>query len=82
MTRGFEVASGEARIVGAAESEYTRHPAAGVSTEGLLADAYLRVLRNAGIERSAVDGLGVASFSLVPDHASTWPGGWGCGSAG
>ena len=59
----------EARIVGAAEVPYTRHPADDVSTESLLADAFVRVLADAGIERSAVDGLGVASFMLPPDRA-------------
>ena len=59
----------EVRIVGAAEVPYTRHPADDVSTESLLADAFVRVLADAGIERSAVDGLGVASFMLPPDRA-------------
>jgi acetyl-CoA acetyltransferase len=59
-----------ARIVAAAESPYTRHPPAGTTTEQLLADAFLRVLADAGIERDAVDGLGVASFTLAPDHVA------------
>jgi acetyl-CoA acetyltransferase len=59
----------EAVIAAAAESPYTRHPGPGVTTETLLADALLRVLDRAGIERDAVDGLGVASFTLRPDHA-------------
>ena len=58
-----------ARIVGAAESPYSRHPTDGVTTERLLADAFLRVLADAGIEWNAVDGLGVASFTLAPDRA-------------
>lgn len=58
-----------ARIVGAAESPYTRHPADDVTTESLLADAFVRVLAEAEIERSDVDGLGVASFTLSPDRA-------------
>jgi acetyl-CoA acetyltransferase len=58
-----------ARIVAAAESPYTRHPATGISTESLLADAFGRALAAAGIERQEVDGLGVASFTLAPDRA-------------
>jgi acetyl-CoA acetyltransferase len=57
-----------ARIVAAAESPYTRHPSGDATTEQLLADAFLRVLASAGIARDAVDGLGVASFTLAPDH--------------
>ena len=60
----------EAVIAGAAESPYTRHPdPATTTTESLLADAFLRVLAQTGIERAQVDGLGVASFTLRPDHA-------------
>lgn len=59
----------QARIVGAAEVPYTRHPGEDVSTESLLADAFVRALADAGIDRSAVDGLGVASFMLPPDRA-------------
>jgi len=63
-----------ARIVAAAESPYARHPTADTTTEQLLADAFLRVLARAGIERDAVDGLGVTSFTLKPDHVAdlTW----------
>jgi acetyl-CoA acetyltransferase len=63
-----------ARIVAAAESPYTRHPSAETTTEQLLADAFVRVLEKAGLERDAVDGLGVASFTLAPDHVAdlTW----------
>jgi acetyl-CoA acetyltransferase len=56
-------------IVAAAESPYSRHPPAGTTTAALLADAFVRVLDIAGIERDDVDGLGVASFTLAPDHA-------------
>jgi acetyl-CoA acetyltransferase len=58
-----------AAIVAAAESPYSRHPPAGTTTAALLADAFVRVLEVAGLERDAVDGLGVASFTLAPDHA-------------
>lgn len=59
-----------ARIVAAAESPYTRHPTPETTTERLLADAFVRVLREAGLERGDVDGLGVASFTLAPDHVA------------
>lgn len=35
---------GDAVIVGAAETPYTRHPAEDVTTESLLADVFVRVL--------------------------------------
>jgi acetyl-CoA acetyltransferase len=63
------VTDSSAVIAGAAESPYTRHPEPGTTTETLLADAFLRVLESSGIERAEVDGLGVASFTLAPDHA-------------
>ena len=56
-------------IAGAAETPYTRHPGEDVTTETLLADAFVRVLERTGIERGAVDGLGVASFTHTPDRA-------------
>jgi acetyl-CoA acetyltransferase len=56
-------------IAGAAESPYTRHPdPSTTTTESLLADAFVRVLGVAGVDRGEVDGLGVASFTLAPDH--------------
>ena len=58
-----------AAILAAVETPYARHPPAGTTTTALLADAFLRVLEAAGIERGEVDGLGVASFTLAPDHA-------------
>ncbi|MGH9028739.1 MAG: thiolase family protein [Acidimicrobiales bacterium] len=59
----------QVRIVGAAESPYTRHPPEDATTESFLADAFVRVLADAGLDRSSVDGLGVASFMLPPDRA-------------
>ena len=61
-------------IVGAGESPYTRHAPLEVGgreyrTEHVLTDAVLRALADAGLERDDVDGLGVASFTLEPDHA-------------
>jgi acetyl-CoA acetyltransferase len=59
----------QARIVGAAESPYSRHPPRGMTTESLLTDAFVRVLEDANVKRDDVDGLGVASFTLAPDRA-------------
>ena len=56
-------------IAGAVETPYTRHPGEDVTTEMLLAEAFVRALESTGIERSAVDGLGVASFTHTPDRA-------------
>lgn len=67
-TYGLELVT-QARIVGAAESPYSRHPDASDTTESLLADAFLRAITDAGIDRGQVDGLGVASFTLTPDRA-------------
>jgi acetyl-CoA acetyltransferase len=68
------VSRGGAAIIGAAESPYTRHAplewhGQELRTEHLLADAVVRALEDAGIERDQVDGLGVCSFTLAPDHA-------------
>src|SRR5579871_1987868 len=56
-------------IVGAHEAPYTRHPPADRDTESYLVEAVLGALADAGVERGAVDRLGVSSFSLAPDHA-------------
>lgn len=56
-------------IVGAAGTTYSRHPPEGTTTGTVLADAFVRVLQATGIRREEVDGLGVASFTLVPDRA-------------
>jgi acetyl-CoA acetyltransferase len=56
-------------ISGTGESPYTRHPAPGWTTAAALADAARRALVEAELEPRDVDGLGVASFSLAPDHA-------------
>ncbi len=60
----------DARIIAAAETPYTRHPSDGTTTESLLADAFVRVLDTARLDRRDVDGLGVASFTLAPDHVA------------
>jgi acetyl-CoA acetyltransferase len=59
----------EALITGVGESPYTRHPVPGVTTAATLADAARRALDDAGLTPQDVDGLGVASFSLTPDHS-------------
>ena len=59
----------DAVIAGVGEVPYSRHPPRGTTTESLLAGAARRALRNAGLKPGAIDGLAVASFSLVPDHA-------------
>jgi acetyl-CoA acetyltransferase len=56
-------------IVGAHEAPYTRHPPPDRDTESYLVEAVLGALADAGVERREVDGLGVSSFSLAPDHA-------------
>ena len=61
--------TGDPRIIAAAESPYSRHPAPELTTPEVLADAARRALRDAGLEPGAIDGLGVASFTLAPDHA-------------
>jgi acetyl-CoA acetyltransferase len=58
-----------AAIVAAHETPYTRHPPEGTETTALLAEAVAGALAQAGLQPAAVDGLGVASFSLAPDHA-------------
>jgi acetyl-CoA acetyltransferase len=66
--------AGDARIVGAGEAQYMRHPAVERRTETFIAEAVVAALDNAGIGRDEVDGFGMASFSLAPDHAIdlTW----------
>jgi acetyl-CoA acetyltransferase len=56
-------------IIGAHEAPYTRHPPAERDTESYLVEAVLGALADAGIEPGDVDGFGVSSFSLLPDHA-------------
>jgi len=56
-------------IAGVAETQYVRHPDRGISAASLLAEAGQLGVRDAGLELRDVDGLGVASFSLAPDHA-------------
>jgi acetyl-CoA acetyltransferase len=65
----LENAPVEARIIGTAETEYSRHPRADSTTASLLVSAARAALADADIEAKDVDGLGVSSFSLAPDGA-------------
>ena len=56
-------------IAGAFEARYERHAAPERDTSALLAEAVAGALRDAGVGAEQIDGLGVASFSLGPDHA-------------
>jgi acetyl-CoA acetyltransferase len=60
--------SGRPLLAGAAETPYARRPD-GWTTSSLLARAATEALADAGLEPADVDGFGVASFSLEPDHA-------------
>jgi acetyl-CoA acetyltransferase len=51
-----------------AETPYLRRPE-GKTTAALLAEAAKAALADAGLDPADVDGIGVASFSLAPDHA-------------
>lgn len=55
-------------IAGAAEVPYQRHPADSVTTRTVLAEALVMVLESAGLEMHQIDGLGVSSHNLKPDH--------------
>ena len=55
-------------IVGAHEAPYTRHPPAERDTESYLVEA-CSGRRGCWGRAPSVDGLGVGSFSLAPDHA-------------
>jgi acetyl-CoA acetyltransferase len=59
----------EPLIVGAYEARYERHAPAQRGTKELLKEATLGALADAGLGLEDVDGFGVASFSLKPDHA-------------
>lgn len=56
-------------IVGSFEARYERHAPPERDTTELLKEAVLGALADAGLGLGDVDGLGVASFSLKPDHA-------------
>jgi acetyl-CoA acetyltransferase len=56
-------------IVGVGESRYRRRPGRELTTAAVIADAARQALDDAGLAPGEIDGLGVASFSLAPDHA-------------
>jgi len=61
--------SSDALIVGAYEARYERHAPPERDTKELLKESVLGALADAGLGLKDVDGFGVASFSLKPDHA-------------
>lgn len=61
--------SGEAVILGGYEAPYSRHAPPSRDTASLLCEAITGALTDAGVKLGAVDGLGLSSFSLPPDHA-------------
>ena len=64
----FHFVSERPLLAGAAETPYVRAPQS-ETTASLLAQAARGALDDAGLTPSEIDGLGVASFSLAPDHA-------------
>lgn len=58
----------EVVISGVAQTRYERHPEAAGSTAGLLGEAILAAIADAGLEPGDVDGLGISSFLLSPDR--------------
>ena len=58
-----------ASILAAAQAPYTRHAPATTTTPQVIADAVRRALDEAGMNPQDVDGFGVSSFTLQPDHA-------------
>lgn len=58
-----------AYITGVGYSPYTRHPDAQLTTAAILAEAGAEAIAAAGLSSQDIDGFGVASFTLGPDHA-------------
>lgn len=58
-----------AYIIGTGQSVYTRKPSEGTNTPTVLAEACQAALIDAELNISDIDGFGVASFTLRPDHA-------------
>ncbi|WP_336658842.1 thiolase family protein [Leucobacter sp. USHLN153] len=58
-----------AYITGVGYSEYTRRPDADLTTSSILAQAGAEAIAEAGLTPGDIDGFGVASFTLRPDHA-------------
>ncbi|TXC99913.1 thiolase family protein [Streptomyces sp. ISID311] len=55
-------------IAAAYEAQYERHPPASRTTHVVLREAVTGVMERAGLGPEDIDGLGVSSFSLHPDH--------------
>src|SRR5215467_1127083 len=68
VTRGGSALHSTA-IIGVGQSAYTRRPAPGQSTHTFIRDAVVAALADAGVAAHDVQGMAVASFSLVPDTA-------------
>lgn len=58
-----------AYIIGTGQSAYARKALAETTTEKILAQATQAALADADLTVTDIDGLGVASFTLDPDHA-------------
>lgn len=69
MTRNSTRSAATAGITGAFQTSYTRHPGPHEGTAALLGEAVCGALDDAGLRLEDVDGLGISSFSLAPDHA-------------
>lgn len=59
----------DVRIVGAHEVTYQRHPDPALCTADLISGAVHDAATRTGIDLADIDGLGVAAFTLGPDHA-------------
>jgi len=58
-----------AAIIGVGQSAYTRRPEPGQSTHTFMPDAVVAALKDAELDARDIQGMAVASFSLVPDAA-------------
>src|SRR3954469_10078220 len=58
-----------AAIVGVGQSAYTRRPEPGQTALHFMRDAVVAALDDAGLDANDIQGMAVASFSLVPDAA-------------
>lgn len=58
-----------ASIVAAAETRYTRHPLPTETTHAVLGTAVREAIAESGFSLADIDGFGVSSFTLEPDHA-------------
>ena len=56
-------------IIGTGQSAYTRRPVPGQTVHSFMRDAVQAVLADTGMDAGEIDGMAVASFSLIPDTA-------------